>query len=289
MIGLDPLETLYDSDRGVELPLPPELAVIYGNFSFPRHPGRPYVISNFVTTLDGVASLGVPGKEGGGAISGDNPHDRMVMGLLRAVSDAVIVGAGTLRGSPQHIWTADYIFPSLANAFCDLRTRLKKTNAPLNVIVTAHGEIDPCLPVFQSGKVPVLIVTTASGARRIPQGSLGSSVQIGIVKPEDSISVSEILQEIARFSHKEIDLILVEGGPQLLGNFYAERALDEQFLTLAPQVAGRDDTTERPGFVAGKLLAPEFPTWGSLVSVKRSASHLFLRYAIDKKVRRALG
>ena len=64
-----------------------------------------------------------------------------------------------------------------------------------------------------------------------------------------------------------------------MGDFYAERVLDEQFLTLAPQVAGRDDAKERPGFVAEKILAPEFPTWGTLASVKRSASHLFLRYA----------
>jgi riboflavin biosynthesis pyrimidine reductase len=35
-------------------------------------------------------------------------------------------------------------------------------------------------------------------------------------------------------------LILVEGGSRLLGDFYAEGILDEQFLTLAPQIAGRN-------------------------------------------------
>ncbi len=283
MIDLEPLETLYDPDHGIELPLPLELATVYGHLSFPLHPGRPHVISNFVTTLDGVASLGVPDKEGGGAISGNNQHDRMVMGLLRAVSDAVIVGAGTLRGSPQHLWTADYIFPSLANSFCKLRTSLGKSESPLNVIVTAHGEIDPSAPVFQSGKVPVLIVTTAGGARRVLQASLPSSIQIRIVKSEGSVSATEILHEVFVALNGKSDMILVEGGPQLMGNFYAERALDEQFLTLAPQVAGRDDATERPGLVAGKLLAPESPTWGTLVSVKRSESHLFLRYAFEER------
>jgi riboflavin biosynthesis pyrimidine reductase len=283
VIDLEPLETLFDSNHGIKVPLPLELATRYGHLSFPLHPERPYVISNFVTTLDGVASLSVPGNEGGGAISGNNQHDRMVMGLLRAISDAVIVGAGTLRGSPQHIWTADFIFPSLANAFCDLRTRLGKSKSPLNVIVTAHGEIDPSLPVFQSGKVSVLIVTTASGARRLYKINLPPSVQIGIVKSEISISATEILHEVARAFKKEMDMILVEGGPQLMGNFYAERALDEQFLTLAPQVAGRDDVTERPGFVAGKILAPESPTWGTLIGVKRAASHLFLRYAFEER------
>jgi hypothetical protein len=55
--------------------------------------------------------------------------------------------------------------------------------------------------------------------------------------------------------------------------------LDELFLTLAPQVAGRDDTGERPGLVAGQRFAPEQPRWGELIGIKRGGSHLFLRYA----------
>ena len=69
----------------------------------PRHAARPHVIGNFVTSLDGVVSLGIPGKAGGGEISGFNPHDRMVMGLLRAAADAVVDrrrhAAGIVSGS----------------------------------------------------------------------------------------------------------------------------------------------------------------------------------------------
>jgi riboflavin biosynthesis pyrimidine reductase len=74
-------------------------------------------------------------------------------------------------------------------------------------------------------------------------------------------------------------LILVEGGPRLLAEFYAERVLDEQFLTLAPQVAGRDDAAGRPGLVMGRAFAPRNPLWGTLVDLRRGGSHLFLRYA----------
>ena len=73
------------------------------------------------------------------------------------------------------------------------------------------------------------------------------------------------------------------GGPQLLGDFFAEGLLDELFLTLAPQIAGRDTSTERPGLVTGQRFAPEHPLWGTLVSVKRAGSHLFLRYAFEAK------
>ena len=64
-----------------------------------------------------------------------------------------------------------------------------------------------------------------------------------------------------------------------MGHFFAERLLDELFLTLAPQVAGRDGTRERPGLVAGKQFAPDHPVWGTLVGLKRGADHLLLRYA----------
>ena len=74
-------------------------------------------------------------------------------------------------------------------------------------------------------------------------------------------------------------MVLIEAGPRLMSDFFAERLIDELFLTLAPQVAGRDSAIERPGFVSGKQFAPEHPVWGTLVSLKRGGDHLFLRYA----------
>jgi hypothetical protein len=131
MNTLTPLETLFEMERGPDLQLPPDLARLFGRLQFPPHPGRSYVIGNFVTTLDGVVALNEPGHAGGGDISGFNRHDQMLMGLLRAVADSVIVGAGTLRSVPQHRWTAQYIFPSLAGPFQVLRNSLGKTKPPL--------------------------------------------------------------------------------------------------------------------------------------------------------------
>jgi riboflavin biosynthesis pyrimidine reductase len=279
MSALDRLETLYDLQQGAELPLPPALASLYGRLAFPAHPGQPYVIGNFVTTLDGVVSLNVPGQSGGGPISGFNAHDRMLMGLLRAAADAVIVGAGTLRAVTQHLWTAEYVYPPLADAYRQLRAALGKTQPPLNVIVTTSGAIDLSLPVFQSGEVPVLVVTTQKGAQRIREHALPRSVQVEATQQAGAISARQVLEMASAI--RQSDVILVEGGPQLIGDFFAEHCLDELFLTLAPQLAGRDDSTERPGLVAGKRFAPEHPLWGTLVSVKRGGSHLFLRYAFD--------
>src|SRR3989339_1904535 len=117
MTSLTPLESLLDRIDGDGIPLPPGLATLYGPLRFPLRKGRPYVIGNFVTTMDGVASLSAPGLAGGGPISGSNPHDRMVLGLLGSVADAVIVGAGTLRSVPNPLWTAEYIYPPLSDSY----------------------------------------------------------------------------------------------------------------------------------------------------------------------------
>jgi riboflavin biosynthesis pyrimidine reductase len=76
--------------------------------------------------------------------------------------------------------------------------------------------------------------------------------------------------------------ILIEGGPQLLGNFYAERLVDEQFLTLAPQIAGREEGDGRLSLVMGKTFAPRNALWGTLSDLRRTDSHLFLRYSFAK-------
>jgi len=277
MAPLAPMESLLDAVRGSDFPLPPELATLYGPLRFPSRKERPYVIGNFVTTMDGVASLSDPGRPGGGPISGSNPHDRMVMGLLRSVADAVIVGAGTLRSVPNHLWTAEHIFPTLSDPYRRLRIMSGRTAPPLNVIVTAHGELDLGLPVFRSGAVKVLVVTTPEGARRIRGHELPSSVDIEEEGEGGAIGARAILSAISRLLPGGI--LLLEGGPRLMGDFFAEKCLDELFLTLAPQVAGRDGSAERPGFVAGKRFAPEHPLWATLVGVKRAGSHLFLRYA----------
>ena len=282
MTHLTPLEPLYDVDLGESVMLPPELAALYGRLQFPKQRERPYVIANFVSTLDGIVAFSEPGQTGGAPISGSNEHDLMVMGLLRAAADAVIVGAGTLRPSPTHIWTASHIYPPLTDSYQALRSSLGKSDPPLNVIVTARGEIDRSFRVFQSGEVPVLIVTTTQGLERIRALGLPNSVQVVAVQGAMRLNVRSILDAVGRVRSSR--LLLVEGGPHLLGDFFAQSCLDELFLTLAPQVAGRNGFGERPGLVAGRTFAPDHPLWGTLVSVKRGGSHLLLRYAFSPKI-----
>jgi riboflavin biosynthesis pyrimidine reductase len=278
--ALAPLETLFELRRGQVLPLPAKLARLYGNFRMPlRHPG-PQVYSNFVSTMDGVVSLQVKGHSAGGDISGFSIQDRMVMGLLRAVADVVIVGSGTLGADPTQVWTPEAICPELASDYHGLRKALAKREAALNVVVSAGGNIDLRLPVFASGRVPVLIVTTPAGAKRLAKQKPPESVGIRSVRRGSAkIAPSAILDEVARVNPGK--RILVEGGPRLLGSFYQERLVGEQFLTLASQIAGREAGDGRLSLVMGKTFAPRDPLWGTLTDVRRGHSGLFLRYSFQ--------
>jgi len=114
----------------------------------------------------------------------------------------------------------------------------------------------------------------------VPDGDLPPSTRVEVAAGAAPICARAVLNAVGRFRKSE--LVLVEAGPRLMSDFFAEHLLDELFLTLAPQVAGRDDGVERPGLVSGKLFAPDYPVWGTLVGLKRGGDHLLLRYAFAK-------
>ena len=274
--NLSPLETLFETKHGRALRLTPNLTRLYGNLRMPQAHSRQHVFSNFVSTLDGVVSLQARGHAGGADISGFSIQDRMVMGLLRAIADVVIVGSGTLEADPQQVWTPDGICPELTDDYRPLRMALRKRAVPLNVIVSGSGQIDLRLPVFTSGRVQTLVVTTTVGAKHLLKRKTPRWLEIrAIPRCRGKIPPSSILDAVGRMNAGK--RILIEGGPRLLGEFYARRLVDEQFLTLAPQIAGREDGDGRLSLVMGQAFPPGSARWGTLTDVRRGANHLFLR------------
>ena len=275
------LKTIFETKRGKVLPLPPNLARLYGclRMSLPR--SHPYVFSNFATTLDGVVSLNVKGHASGADIRGFSAQDRMVMGLLRTIADVVIVGSGTLRADRRHVWTAGAIFPELADEYQRLRKALGKRGVPLNVIVSGSGGIDLRLPVFSSGKVPALIVTTTAGAKRLRRQSVPDAVEIRAIRRSGSaIPASAILEEVCRVSPRQADprrgRAAIAG--RLLHGAPRRRAVpDSRAADCRPR---RWRPTAQP--CHGTDVRSARCPMGDLIDVRRGGSHLFLRYSFLK-------
>jgi riboflavin biosynthesis pyrimidine reductase len=155
---------------------------------------------------------------------------------------------------------------------------LRKPAVPLNVVVSGSGRIDLRLPVFTSGRVQTLVVTTTAGAKHLAKQKTPPGLKIqAIPRCRAMIPPRSILDAVGRLNAGK--RILIEGGPRLLGEFYARRLVDEQFLTLAPQIAGREYGDGRLSLVMDQAFPPGGAPWGTLIDLRRGASHLFLRYS----------
>lgn len=279
---MEPINTLLDWSRAQDKPvLPEELTILYGgDLRFPALDCKPYVIGNFVSTIDGVVSFEIPGQSGGGDISGFNEADRFIMGLLRASVDAVIVGAGTLREvAPGHLWLAEYVYPEASERYAQYRQgKLDKLVPPLNVIVSGSGAVDLQRAVFHTSAVKTLIITSPRGAELLAKNGMAlTSAEVRAIEGEEGKIAPASILKLLR-DEFGVKILLHEGGPALFGAFLAHGCVDELFLTVAPQFAGRDAKRRRPGIVAGAEFLPQTAPWLKLLSVKQSASHLYLRY-----------
>lgn len=256
---------------------PAELLTGYdGELVVPLHRDRPTLIANFVSTLDGVVAFDADESSGGGEVSGFFDPDRFVMGLLRAMADAVLVGAGTVRAAPTHEWTARRVHPGSSPAYARWREGLGiVARQPTTIVATASGRLDPSHPGLAAPDVPVIVATTEAGARRLATAGLAPNATIEIAGAGKGVAATRLIEVAASIGAR---LILCEGGPHLVGDLLRAGLLDELFLTIAPQVAGRDEEVERLAFVEGLAFSVADAPWSDLVSVRRAADHLFLRY-----------
>ena len=266
-----------------------ELRAAYGgNICFPGpHADRPYTIANFVSTLDGVVSFNIPGQSQGSQISGSNEADQFTMGLLRASVDAVVVGLSTFEvAGHDTLWFPESAYPKASEAYRKYRKDiLKKPEQPLLAIVTGSGQVDFSFPVFHTPGQRVVILTTEKRKKAIDarkQGDL-SSVEVVALSADGHVSPTAIVKVLKE--EYNVGLLLNEGGPTLFGQFLADRAIDELFLTVSPQIAGRGPEHKRIALVEGTEFLPGSSPWWKLQSARQAGSHLFLRYQINGKGR----
>jgi riboflavin biosynthesis pyrimidine reductase len=146
------------------------------------------------------------------------------------------------------------------------------------VIVSASGEIDPGHPGLHDPNVPVVIITTRAGATRLRAAGVPADVDVVVASSGGDVEPTAIVEVLRE---RGLEVVVCEGGPNLLGGLIGAGSVDELFLTMAPQVAGRSPDAPRLALVEGFAFGIHDAPWARLISVMRAESHLFLRYRMS--------
>jgi riboflavin biosynthesis pyrimidine reductase len=267
---VEPFDVLAEAARPPAITLPAGLARIYGG---DLTLAEESVYANFVATIDGVVAI--PSlRNSNTVIAGDKDADRFLMGLLRAVADAVLIGAGVLRASPGGTWRAEKIHPPTAESYAELRASLGLPAAPEIAILTGSGSIDPAHPVL-AGRAVVL--TSDAGAERL-SGELPGSATMVSLGSGPRLDGARVVDALRARGHRRI---LSEAGPHTFGSLLDANVVDELFLTTSPFLAGDAGAGSRFRLVEAADLVPLVDC--SLLDIRRHGAHLFTRYAIEKR------
>jgi riboflavin biosynthesis pyrimidine reductase len=155
---------------------------------------------NMVSTVDG-AGTGPDGLTG----SVNNAADHRVFHALRALADAVVVGAGTARAEGY------------------------RPSALPTVVVSRRGQVPPRLQ--EGGPGSVLLVTCTTGAIQAAREQLGTEAVL--VLGHDSVDLGALRPALAE---RGLRRLLSEGGPHLLRDLVAAGAVDELCTTVVPRL-----------------------------------------------------
>jgi riboflavin biosynthesis pyrimidine reductase len=180
-------------------------------------PGR-HIRADFVTSLDGAVEIGGRSRPLGG------PADSAAFMTMRAVADAVLVGAGTVRAE-------NYGPVRLDEPVQNRRTRRDQTALPRMAIVTQSAEISLDAKVFGGAVKPLLMTTARTIAQRRELSGVAELVECGV----DTVDIRRVVDALIS---RGMPRILCEGGPSLLRSLLAEDLVDELCQTFSPVLAG---------------------------------------------------
>jgi riboflavin biosynthesis pyrimidine reductase len=206
------MRTIFPSPGG-DLDLP-GLAEAYA------YPGERWLRVNFVSSADGSAS--VDGLSGGLSSAGD----KKVFGVLRVLTDVILVGSGTARAEDYKPARAR---PSLA------ALRAGRPAAAPIAVVTGRLDLDLAAPLFTEAAPDARTIVVTSAASDDKLRAETAKVADVIVAGEQTVDLAAAVRELAA---RGLGRVLCEGGPHLFGDLAAAGLVNELCLSLSPTLAG---------------------------------------------------
>jgi riboflavin-specific deaminase-like protein len=173
--------------------------------------GRPFTIGHLAQSLDGFVattrgeSLFITGDE-----------NVVHMHRLRALCDAVVVGASTVLADDSR-----------------LTTRLVPGPNPLRVVIDPRRRLPATLRLFSDGAAPTLLVCDAVRAR--PGERFGAAEVVGLPARDGRLEYSGVLDLL---HDRGCRTVFVEGGGRTVTGFLAAGLLDRLQITVAPALLG---------------------------------------------------
>ena len=182
--------------------------------------GVPLVTLKLAMSLDGK----VAARDGSSRwITGEEA--RAEVHRMRAAADAVVVGAGTvIRDDPA----------------LTVREPSYRGQPVLRVVVDGRGSVPDDREVFTDGVAPTLVATTESAPseRRMAWTRAGAEVLVLDDEGGGRLPLEALLAELGK---RDIQSVLLEGGPDLAWDALHRGVVDQLVLFVAPVLIGGRD------------------------------------------------
>jgi diaminohydroxyphosphoribosylaminopyrimidine deaminase / 5-amino-6-(5-phosphoribosylamino)uracil reductase len=174
---------------------------------------RPITVGHLGQSLDGFIAT-----SSGESSSVTGPENILHLHRLRALCDAVIVGAGTVEADNPR-----------------LTTRLVAGSNPLRVIIDPACRLPAEHAVFSDHEAPTVRATIAGSAAARAARARGEDV-LEVRAVSNALDLGDLLQQLRARGHSRI---FVEGGGVTVSSFLEAGLLDRLHIAVAPLLIGQ--------------------------------------------------
>jgi GTP cyclohydrolase II len=178
------------------------------------HADRPYVVLKYAQTLDGRIAT-----RSGDSHWISSERERRLAHAMRAASDAVLVGIGTVVADDPL-----------------LTVRLVPGNSPMRVVLDSRFRI-PLEAQVLNDHAATTVVTTEAASTAKRETLLGRGVSICTVKASPTgVDLADALRALLELG---VSTLVVEGGSRVITSFLEAGLADRAVIAIAPIFIGR--------------------------------------------------